>query len=505
MEAIIKSNNTIFKENDPCKIRETIEKYDVYHFLQPFSESNFDNNNNYNGDINNNVNTGSATITNNLLNQNEKYTFAHITIPKSIYDMVSYETRIDLHRRLAIYYENQLTRLNYPILLGKVARHYLRTDMLEKQLYYLEALADVNMRNYVLPEATSNLEEMVKILNNNPEIAYRFGPIHRSDIYRRLGVCFTMRTELSKGERYLRMALECLGESWPKSYPAFFYKFWKNRFAQYQNRKWKLVWKYKSATRKQIGQRVVEIMAQLSNIYFYTGNGPNFVYTCLVGLNACERLEEVGHNYTLFLARTSLLCWLNDQKQHSIFYITKALRYMEDKNDPGTLTICALLCFAAGKFNNAKELLYQSIDVVKTYDDSVTDCQSFYRSAELIITMLIFEGTLDQSPDGLSVLKLMVDTAHSNDDYEAEIWLGVYNVGNALIMGRLNECEPFVALLEHHVKQAVEYNAIAIYGTLLYYYARSQNYAVAKRHARHFINALSDLTITRNIDKLKIT
>ncbi|KAI9309138.1 hypothetical protein BJ944DRAFT_194658 [Cunninghamella echinulata] len=498
VEAIIKPNNVIFKENDPNKIRETIEKYDVYHFLQRVSESNIDNNISSNGGSTGGLSIINNGLNNNLLTQNETYAFAHITIPKSIYDMVSYETRIDLHRRLAIYYENQLTKDNYPELLGKVARHYLRTDMFEKQLCYLETLADLNIRSYLLPEATSNLEDMVKILNDNPEIAFRFGPIHQSDIYRRLGVCFTMRTELSKGERYLRMALECLGESWPKSQPEFLFKCWKNRFTQYQNRRWKLVWKFNSETRKQIGHRVVEIMAQLSNIYFYTGKGRAFVYTCLVGLNACERLNEIGPNYTLFLARTSLICWLGDRKEHSIFYITKALRYMDDKHDAGTLTICALLCFAAGKFKNSKELLYQSIDAVKTLD-VVTDCQSFYRSAGLIITMLIFEGTLDQSPEGLSVLKQMVDTAHSNGDYEAEIWLGVYNVGNALVMGRLNECEPFVALLEHHLKQAADYNRIAIHGTLLYYYARSQNYELAKRHARHIVSILPSLTVTPNI------
>ncbi|CAO3591042.1 unnamed protein product [Absidia cylindrospora] len=501
VEAMITGTNVIFQDNDPHKIRETIEKYDSYHFLQKVAETNV---NSKNSDISsnsvNNINSNANKIStgNTMMNPDEMYAFAHITIPKSIYDMVSYETRIALHRLLAKYYEGQLTRENYPELLGKVARHYLQTDNMEKQLYYLEALADLNIRSYLLPEATSNLESMVKILNENPNIAYRFGRIHQSDIYRRLGVCFTMRTQLSMGERYLQNALVCLGENWPQTEPEFIYKFWKQRFAQYRNRRWRMVWEFRSYNRKQTGHRVVEIMAQLSNIYFYTGKGRAFVYTCLVGLNACERLGEVGPNYTLFLARTSLLCWLNDQKEHSIFYITKALRHMDEKNDAGTLTICALLCFAAGKFKNAKELLYQSIDAVKTLG-VVTDCQAFYRSVGLVITMLIFEGTLDQSPDGLALLKQMADTAHSNGDYEAEIWLGVYHVGNAIVGDRLRECEPFVVLLEHHLKQAADYNRIAIHGTLLCYYARCQNYDLSRRHTRYLVAILPSLTVTPNI------
>ncbi|KAI8083598.1 hypothetical protein BDF21DRAFT_337121 [Thamnidium elegans] len=473
IQSVIKDNNTDFKNTTDEIVRERIEKYDVYHFIQ--------------------------RVDDNILGTDQVFTFAHITIPQSIYDMVSYETRILLHRLLAKYYEGNLTRENYTDLLGKVTRHYLQTDWLDKQLYFLEALADVNMKSYLLPEATANLERIVKILDENEDLAAKFGSIHRSDIYRRLGMCFTMRTKLNEGEHFLYQALECIGESWPRSEPEFLYKFWVNRLAQFRHRKLRVFRKIDKNIKREIGKRVVEIMAQLSNIYFYTGKGRAFVYTCLVGLNACERLNEVGPNYTMFLARNSLLSWLNDEKEQSIFYITKALRYMDEKNDADTLTICSHLCFAAGKFKNARDLLYQSIDAVKTLG-VITDCQAFYRSVGLVITMRIFEGTLDNSPDDLLLLKQMADTAHSNCDFEAEIWLGVYNIGNALIMDRLRECEPFVALLENHLKQqSADYNKIAIYGTLMCYYARTRNYEHARRHTKSLVAILPLLTVTPNI------
>ncbi|KAI8067021.1 uncharacterized protein B0P05DRAFT_621206 [Gilbertella persicaria] len=471
VQAVIKENNTDFKYADDDTVRQKIELYDVYHFIQKADDS---------------------------LVGNEVYTFAHITIPQSIYDMASYETRIVLHRLLAKYYESQLTRENYMELLSKVTRHYLQTDWLDKQLYYLEALADVNMKAFLLPEATHNLERIVKILDSNQDLAAQFGRLHRSDIYRRLGMCFAMRTKLKEGEKFLFQALDCLGEPWPQSEPEFLFKFWVNRLAQYRHRKLRVFRKVDKDIKKEIGKRVVEIMAQLSSIYFYTGKGRAFVYTCLVGLNACERLNEIGPNYTLFLARNSLLSWLNDEKEQSIFYITKALRYMDQKNDADTLTICSFLCFAAGKFKNARDLLYQSIDAVKTLG-VITDCQGFYRSVGLVITMRIFEGTLDHSPDDLVLLKQMADTAHSNCDFEAEVWLSVYNVGNALIMDRLRDCEPFVTLLEAHLKQSADFNRIAIHGTLLCYYARTHNYEYARRHTRHLVAILPLLTVTPNI------
>lgn len=473
--AVITANNIIFKDNSSERIQSFIKNFDVYHFLQL-------------------VDNGNAGDSHVII-----YSFTHITIPQSIYDMVSYETRLSLHKSLAKYYESQLNRENFLQLLGKITRHYLKTDCIGKQLYYLEALADQNMRTYLLPEATANLQKIVKILDENDDLLAQFGRVHLSDIYRRLGVCYAVRTKLKEGEMYLFKALEILGEPWPKSEVEFLYKFWKKKISQYQHRRWGLILKYSTASQREQGHRVIEIMAQLSNIYFYTGNGKDFLYSCLVGLNACERLGEVGPNYTLFLARFSLLCWLADKKDNSIHYIAKALRQMgSDKSDPGTLTICALLCFAAGKFSNTRDLLYQSIEGCRTLG-VVTDCQAFYRSVGLVVTMRIFEGTFNKSATDMALLKQMADTAHSNGDFEAEIWLGVYNIGNAIVIDRMTDCTPYVALLEAHVKEAADYNRIAIHGTLYAYYARKHMYDLARRHIQKLVTILPSLTVTPNI------
>lgn len=474
IKAVIKSSNSIFQDHDNAKICRTIKKYDVYNFL---------------------IEIEGSTIAD---TNEDAFQFAHVTIPQSIYDMSPYEKRISLHKALARYYESQLTRDNFPQLLPKVTRHYLETDWFGKQLYYLEALADVNMRSYFLAEATSNLERMVKILDENEQLADEFGRMHRSDIYRMLGMCLTMRTKLTEGEHYLFLALQCLEAPWPRSDLEFGIKFWRNRFVQYRHRKYArttMIIKPLKERKAQAAQRIVEIMAQLSNIYFYTGKGRDFIYSCLIGLNACERLRDTGPNYSLFLARFSLICWLNDQKENSIFYITKALQQLEEKADAGTFTICAFLCFAAGKFENARNLLYQSIQVVKVFG-VVTDCQAFYRSVGLAITMRIFEGTLDQSQTELGLLKQMADTAHMNGDYEAEIWLSVYHICNGIVVDQIRDCEPFVVLVEAHLKQAADYNKIAMHGALIAYYARAGRYDLAKRHIRYLNAVLPTLTVT---------
>ncbi|KAI9268753.1 hypothetical protein BY458DRAFT_436773 [Sporodiniella umbellata] len=408
--SVAKPNNAIFQDKDQDEIQKKLISFDVYNFLDKH------------------IAGGS------LENSADLYCFTHITIPQSIYDMVSYETRISLHRLLAKYYESQLSRGNHPQIVPKIARHYLQTDAIGKQLYYLEALADQNMLNYSLPEATANLQMIVKILEQK-NLEEQFGDMHLSDIYRRLGICFTMRTKLPEGELFLHKALEILGDPWPKTQPRFIYKLWANRFTQYCHRHFKYYDREpSSASQKDRIRRVIEIMENLFNIYYYTGNGKGCTYACLIGLNACEQLDDAGPNYSLFLARNALLFWLNDRKSYSIYYISKALKLMNNmKTNTDTLSMCASLCFAAGKFSSARNLLYQVTDEAKTL------------------------GIL---------LKQMADTAHSNSDYEAEVWLGVYNIANALVMDRMADCGPYVALLEAYTSEAASYNRIAIHANI---------------------------------------
>jgi tetratricopeptide (TPR) repeat protein len=398
---------------------------------------------------------------------------------------------------LARYYERLLTSENRSQILTKVTRHYLQTDELSKQVYYLQELAKHNMKSYLLPEATSQLEKIIKILKDNEDMVSEFGWTNLSDIYYQLGVCFTMRTELNEGERCLYTALSCLTKDWPKNKLSFLTQFWINWLYQYQHRHWHCLWKLtRQRMNPELGKRVVDIMRQLSNIYVYTGNGRSFAYTSLVGLNACENLRDTGCNYTLFLARHSLVCWLNEKRSDSVYYMSKALQNMNNNWHADTISVCAYLYFAAGKFHDARSLAYLAVENTRTFG-VVTDCQAFYRAVGLVITTRIFEGALDSCPDDVALMKLMTDTARLNRDYEVEMWTGVYHLGNSIVTNSLDDCLTTVSFLEDHLPKSTNYNAIAIHGTLICYYIRKKEYDEAHSHIRRFVEILPSLTLTR--------
>ncbi|KAI7854568.1 hypothetical protein BDC45DRAFT_508695 [Circinella umbellata] len=472
----VDSENEIFRGHDLEQIRNEIHKRDIYHFLRP----------GYQG--------------NSLENTNDLYSFSHVSIPDCIYDIVSFEIRNDLHQRLAQYYESQLNHENYVQLLGKVTRHYLQTDRLGKQLYYLEALARLDMRSFLLPEAARNLKQIANILENNEELVGQYGLVHRSDIYRKLGICLTMRSEFDDGEKYLLESLQCLGFSWPSNNFQFHWRFWMVQFSQWRHRHIAHYVKCipNSTVKKELGRRIIEIMIQLCHIYYLRGIGDKFVFACLAGLNECERIEDRGVRYTYLLGRAALVNWINGNKSTGVYYISRALTHMNDNADPGTLNACAILCFSSGRFRKAREIFYQAIKSTQTLG-VVTDCQEFYRAIRVIVTMRIFEGQLDSSPGDLALLKQMTDTVHSNGDHQAEIWLALYHVAHSLVMCRLREADPFVLLLEAQLTNVMDYLRVAIHGTLLYYYARSEKRRQTLKHITSFLKYLPTMTVTANI------
>lgn len=474
LQAGLKPGNKIFQGRPLQTLPELIHRCDIYHFLQQVEPGGY-------------MEFGV-----------DHYCFAHITIPHILYDMISYERRITLHRMLAQFYENHINKENSSQLLAKLTRQYLQTDMYEKQLYYLEELAELDMRSLLLPDATENLQRIVKILEENEDLAANFGLVHKSDVYRRLGICLTMRTRLVEAEQCLFKALQCLGFNWPKSNVEYLYHFWGARFRLFRHRHSSMLQKKATPVQKELERRILEIMMQLLHIYHYRGNGRGFIYACLVGLNACERIGETGRRYTCFLSRYALLCWLNDERDNAVYYITKSFEQMREKPDAGALNICAMLCFSAGKFSNARDLVYQAIDITRTLG-VVTDTQEFYRSVRILVTMRIFEGSLDCSPVDQNLLKSMAETAHYNGDHEAEIWIGIYHVTNAIVMGDLREADPFVALLQAQLKNAAEYNRLSIFGVLLCFFARDEKYEEAQSCLKNFSRLLPLLTTTSKL------
>ncbi|KAI9319815.1 hypothetical protein BX666DRAFT_1853406 [Dichotomocladium elegans] len=474
IHAAVSEGNYIFSVMDPEIIQQQITKLDIYKFLRPDS------------------------LANTLENSRTLYSFTHITIPKSIYDMASFETRNLLHRRLARYYEGLLTRDSYTQLLSKVTRHYMETDRIEKQIYYLEALADLDMHSHLIHEAASNFGQIAKILEKNDDISARYGLVHKSDIYRRLGICLTLRNRFNEAEMYLQQALHCLGVPWPENPIGFFYQFWQCRLTQLRHRYCRPLWIQKEPVKRELGRRTIEIMMQLCNIYYFRDNGENFIYACLTGLNVCEKIGDRGQRYTFFLARIALLSWLNDHRDSSAYYMTKAFKNMGSKPDAGALNICAILCFAAGKMVRARDLLKQSVSLTRTLG-VVTDCQEFYRAVRIMITMRILEGTLDNSSEEQVLMKVMADTAHRNGDQEAELWLAIYHVANSLIMCRLEQSDPYVLWLESSVHATGEYNRLAIHGLLMNFYTLSGDRKRTLENTKEFLRLLPLLTMTANM------
>lgn len=509
---VISPNNAIFENNDVEKIHELLQKEDIYNFLLMDKEA----------------------VSNEKQMSEHTYSFAQTAIPSSLYGMIPYETRLQYHSKMARYYEDQLKSSNASRLLPKISRyslwsfsihffffffcmfhsahfshvirHYLETNNVMKQLYFLEVLAEQHMASNFLPEATVSLEKIVEILNKNAEVAKDFGRMHRSDIYGRLGECLAMRTKLKESEEYLIKALEYLDTPWPKRHIEYTANLFKQRSTQRFHRK---LFEWGRAPKEAIGrnaaiiERQIRIIYHLTHALYYLGEGRMFVLGCMWGVNACEKLGAKTTSYSLFLSWLALVCWLNDRKNDSIWYIKRALEEVEYGSDAITFTVLGSLCFASGKWSSACELAYKAIESTSTLG-VITDCQGYYRAVGLLLTIRIFSGTLSVRPNDLSWMKQMAETARRNGDYEAEVWLSVYQVSNAIITGNLKNVEPYVVLLEGHLREAHLVNKIAMHGVLMAYYSRLGHYSIARKHFVNLTDLIPGLVVTGNATTLTL-
>lgn len=478
----ISVNNPIFYTNDARQIDGLLEQYDKYNYLMKVGDAN-----------------PAERRVGELLGGADVYTFAHVTIPQSIYDTIPYETRRRYHRSLARFYEARLREGNASNLLIKITRHYQETEDIPKQLRYLEMLADYHMKSYFLSEATAALKQIVKILEENEQHAKEFGRLHLSDIYQRLGECLSMRTDLDQGQSYLYKALECLGKPWPKRSIAFTFSIFKERIEQQYRTKLRHYYRRHhtavptiEASEAEIYRRVANIMHHLTNVHFYTGQGQDFVLACLMGLNACERLGSSYPYHSTFLVRFALLCWVNDDQMAAISLLDRALRHgSSDSPDAITLCICSYICFAAGRLAPARDTLMRAIRLVRVCG-VVTDCQAFYRAVSLAATIGIFGG--EKCDPGL--MKVMAETAHINGDYGAEIWLSLFHIAEGIVVDDLRSCDPYVTLLEGHWERIKGFDRIAVRGVLMAYYARLRRREVALRHFVALAAVLPSLTVS---------
>ncbi|RUS17434.1 hypothetical protein BC937DRAFT_89983 [Endogone sp. FLAS-F59071] len=475
----ISVNNPIFYTNDAQQIDGLLEQYDKYNYLVKVGDTNL-----------------AERRVGELLGGGDMYTFAHVTIPQSIYDTIPYETRRRYHRSLARFYEARLREGNASNLLVKITRHYQETEDIQKQLRYLEMLADYHMRSYFLSEATAALKQIVKILEENEQHAKEFGRLHLSDIYQRLGECLSMRTDLDQGQSYLFKALECLGKPWPKRPIAFTFSIFKERIEQQYRTKLRRHYRRQhttviEASDAEIYRRVANIMRHLTNVHYYTGQGQDFVLACLMGLNACERLGSSYPYHSTFLVRFALLCWINDDQ---IAAISLLRRGSSDSPDAITLCIWSYICFAAGRLAPARDTLMRAIGLVRVCG-VVTDCQVFYRAVSLAAAIGIFGG--EGCDPGL--MKVMAETAHINGDYGAEIWLSLFHIAEGIVADDLRSCDPYVTLLEGHWERTKGFDRIAVRGVLMAYYARLRRREVALKHFGALAAVLPSLTVSANL------
>ncbi|KAJ3410829.1 hypothetical protein HDV05_003190 [Chytridiales sp. JEL 0842] len=98
------------------------------------------------------------------------YFFRHVQIMNAIYDSQSFSERAESHLDAAEYYEEMINEANREYILPLLAYHYKKTDVqfLDKQIQYLEQLANLRYMKSYFVESLNALEGLMAIAKTAP-------------------------------------------------------------------------------------------------------------------------------------------------------------------------------------------------------------------------------------------------------------------------------------------------------------------------------------------------
>ncbi|KAJ3414808.1 hypothetical protein HDV05_006055 [Chytridiales sp. JEL 0842] len=98
------------------------------------------------------------------------YYWRHIQMMQAVYSSQSYKERNSLHELVSEFYESSLTEANEDFLLPTVIYHFLRTQKVEKQVFYLNNVGMKYFSKAHFIEAAKSFEELVSIVDSHPEL-----------------------------------------------------------------------------------------------------------------------------------------------------------------------------------------------------------------------------------------------------------------------------------------------------------------------------------------------
>ncbi|KAF9172935.1 hypothetical protein BGX20_004525 [Mortierella sp. AD010] len=439
------------------------------------------------------------------------YTFRSPPTSHDIYESIPYEERVGYHLKMAQFYESFLEQqeqsedptklpLNCQDLLPQISNHYLKTDVTEKKIKYLKALAAYHLKSNMLTDTTDNVNELIKIIDTDQCAKGMVSEEDLADIYGMKGESLSRRMRIEEAEPALMDSLAKYGIIWPtskgqwkreliKENLKFKYHYHRGSIPVVQ-KSGKSLQKFKDDPRMYLRlTRIIGVLSCIQNIYYWTRNSEAAMLSSLYTLKYSRKLGAPSGDQTAALGRIAILHYFHGNKHEYERYMKDARR----ANDAGETTggmleaMEAYVEYNEGRYNQAHRLLDDAINESKSFG-VVTHLASFYRAVTQKAAYRIWEGAFNAHPDDWQLLRMLSTVSLQNGDSEGETLFAIPTVASLIIQDRMREAESWVFLMERFLlPKARVINLAVAFAVLAFYYAKMKSY----QRSRIYIDLVS--------------
>ncbi|KAF9204756.1 hypothetical protein BGZ49_004914 [Haplosporangium sp. Z 27] len=414
---------------------------------------------------------------------NTIYKFTSESTAKYIYESIPYEERVAFHLKMGQFYESFLNPAQVSDLLPQITKHYLKTDMTEKKVKYLKALAEYDFKSNSYTDATKSLTELIRVLDTERGAASMVSQEDLAEIYGMKGESLSKRMRIEEAEPVLLDSLARYGVQWPKSSQQWRVTLFKEKtkFSLHNGGSTSTKKAVTNAPKSKLDaktlaktQRIIHVLLCLQNVYFWRTEPNGATLAILYTLNLSRKIGLPSNEQTISLARYGMLSYLKGNKQACSYYMSEAKvanKALEDTE--GILqSIQAYIEYCEGRREIGHNLMSVAISQSKSFG-VVSNIANFYRSVTLKCVWRLLEGTLNIYREDSALLRTMTAVGIQNGDTEGETLFAIPTLANLLFRDRLRDAESWVVLIEKFIMEKARLmNLLVIYGMLSFYYVK---------------------------------
>ncbi len=430
-----------------------------------------------------------AQIFQRLTRDGSEWEFVHILIREAVYATLLYAQRRDLHRAVAIWYEQHTPDGQQQSYAATLAHHWLHAEEPARALGYLVQAGEYALHTHAYREASRLLLHALVLVGHVPpppnaaELVHLRHLLPKTDCpptaevvrwQRLLAEAYVARGKLTQSREQLEQALQHTGYPPPST---------KHLLALLVR------WSLRPQQQPALHAEAARLYAQLSTVAFFAGRSR---HALIANLAALALAKQIGISPELALAHAANAVALAalgfTRAAHST--MQHAQHIASQTGDATTqarvASMAGLAATGCGAWAVAQTALYAALD----QSSKLRDDRQWGQAWILLAQCYVFQGDFRRAQ---SMFVILSQASHQRGDGVQQAWAWNGQGQMALRRGNLEQAQHLLTQANTLLDPSESPSIIGNYGLLAQTYLRLGDFAAAQHAAQHSATLLAEL------------